>query len=78
MDNSTDNYTVKEMLSLVVIPALEDLKAQASDRNKDVDDRLSSLEAWRNKGIGIVAFIIAILVPVSIPVILTVLSGVHK
>ena len=77
MSEDLNNYTVKEMLSLVVIPALEDLRRSQERREEVVETRLSALEGWRNKGLGAIALITAILIPVSIPVALAVLNTFH-
>jgi len=72
-----NNYTVKEMLSLVVIPALDDLRRSQEKREEVVETRLSALESWRNKGVGAIALITAILIPVSIPVAIAIISTFH-
>lgn len=74
---NTDAYTVKEMLSLVVIPALEELKENAKERQRETDERLTRLESWRNKGVGAFALLTAIVIPLTVPVIITVLNGAH-
>lgn len=75
MERSPDDYTVKEMINLFVIPALNDLKSTAKSEAVIQDERITKLESWKNKGIGVVAVIMGILIPVSIPVIANVITG---
>ena len=72
-----ENYTVKEMIQLVVIPSLEELKRSVADKNEDNEERFRSLESSRNRILGAIAFIVAVLVPLAVPVVITVLNGTH-
>lgn len=70
-----NNYTIKEILTDFVIPALNDLRAQQETQRKADEERFSRLEAWKNRGVGAFIFITAILIPVAIPVIITVVNN---
>lgn len=70
-----NNYTVKEILTDFVIPALNDLRTAQTAQQEANETRLGKLEAWKNKGIGAFIFITAILIPITIPVAITVLRG---
>lgn len=69
-----NNYTIKEILTDFVIPALNDLRTQQEVQQKNNEARLSRLEAWKNRGVGAFIFITAILIPISVPVIITVVN----
>lgn len=72
-----NSYTVKEMLSQFVIPALEDLRKSAIATDLVNNERFTKLEAWRNRVVGALGIITAILIPISIPLIITVVSAHH-
>lgn len=69
-----NNYTVKEILTDFVIPALNDLREQQSIQRENVNVRINKLEAWKNRGVGAFIFITAVLLPLAVPVILTVVN----
>lgn len=68
-DRDPNAYTVKDILTQFVMPALEDLRKQQALQNHANEERFSNLEAAKNKGFGALILITAVLLPISIPVI---------
>lgn len=64
-----NTYTVKEMLANFVIPALNDLREQQTLQATTNEERFNKLEAARNRMIGALILITAIIIPLSVPVI---------
>jgi len=87
-DIHVDNYSVKEVLNLIVLPRLQAM-SDSQDKRFDTletlvkanavkaNDRLDDLEAWKNRGVGILTFIVAVLIPVSVPVVLSIAGSIH-
>ena len=64
-----NTYTVKEMLANVVVPALNDLRDQQTLQATANEERFSKLEASKNRLTGAVALIVAVIIPLSVPVL---------
>lgn len=90
MDAEThlDNYSVKEVLNLIVLPRLDAMTVKQDQRfdsletlvktnTQNTTKRLDDLEAWKNRGVGILTFVVAVLIPVSVPVILSIVGAIH-
>lgn len=70
-----NQYSVKEILTDFVLPALNDLREQQAVQRDKTELRLSRLESWKNKGIGAFVFLTAILIPICVPVIITLVKA---
>lgn len=56
---------------MFVLPALNDLRSQQAVERENNNNRFEALEAWKNKSLGAIIFIIAFMVPLSVPVLQT-------
>lgn len=64
-----NNYTVKEILTQFVMPALNDLRTQQELKTKEDNTRFEKLEAAKNRAYGGLILLTAVIIPISIPVI---------
>ena len=76
MDHPDPNtFTVKEILTQIVIPRLDALDQKVELKEEDTDERLVRLEGFRNTVRVVLMGITAILIPLSVPVVSAVVSG---
>lgn len=84
MTANGDGFTVKEILTEIVIPRLDEIASSTSaavaEQNARIDkaeERVNSLESYKDKVFGVLALIVAIVVPISVPTLIAIVNSVH-
>ena len=75
MERDPNDYSVKEILTEFVMPALNDLRARQESQKTEIDGKIDNLESWKNKTLGAIILIVAFIVPVSVPVLTAAMHG---
>ena len=75
-DKDPNSFTVKEILTEIVIPQLKALDEKVDAQQESTDSRFHTLEAAKNRMTGALILIGAVLVPLSVPVVTAVAE--HK
>jgi hypothetical protein len=69
VNGDPNNYSVKEILTQFVLPALNDLRTSQSAQNSANDARFKRLENFKSRAQGALALVTIVLLPIAVIVV---------